>query len=61
MAAAIAHNRTPRASGAMAMHVLEIMHAVHIAARDEVYVKPQGGGIQPEAMPAGKTVDQWDG
>ncbi len=61
MAAAIAHNRTPRASGAMAMHVLEIMHAVHIAARDEVYVKPQGGGIQPEAVPAGKTVDQWDG
>lgn len=52
MADAIARSRPHRASGALAGHVLEIMHAAHEAAESGHAVELQSG-VQPEPMPDG--------
>ena len=52
MADAIETGREHRASGALAGHVLDIMHAAHEAAETGTYVE-LSGGVQPAAMPVG--------
>ncbi len=60
MVEAIGEGRLCRASGALALHALEIMHAVHDASGTERYVSLRWPVARPEplAMPAsGATVD----
>ncbi|MDY7109408.1 MAG: Gfo/Idh/MocA family oxidoreductase [Planctomycetota bacterium] len=52
MAEAIASGRPHRASGAMALHVLEIMHAVHEASRTDRHVPLETTCARPEPLPA---------
>lgn len=52
MADAIATGRPHRASGSLALHVLEIMHAAHEAAKTGRAIELDSG-IQPLAMPPG--------
>ena len=53
MAWAVRNGRTPRASGALGYHVLDVMHAVHEASDRGVHVKIKAGCERPEAMAAG--------
>lgn len=50
MAAAIESGREHRASGALAGHVLEVMHAAHDSAATGQYIE-LSSGVQPAAMP----------
>ena len=53
MADAIEKGRAHRASGALAFHVLDIMHAFHDSASTGQHVALSGSGVQPAPMPAG--------
>jgi predicted dehydrogenase len=51
MVAAIAEGRPGRASGALGLHALEIMHAVHEASGSERYVNLRWPAPRPEPLP----------
>jgi predicted dehydrogenase len=53
MAYAIRSGRPHRASGAMAYHVLDIMHALYDAAEQRQYVKVESQVERPAALPVG--------
>jgi len=53
MADGIEKNRPHRASGALAFHVLDIMHAFHESATQGAHITLNGSGVQPAPMPAG--------
>jgi predicted dehydrogenase len=53
MAAAIASGRPHRASGEMAYHVLDIMHAIHDASRESKYVNLESTMTRPDPLPMG--------
>jgi predicted dehydrogenase len=53
MADAIAGGRPHRASGALALHVLEIMHAVHEASETNRHIRLETTCARPEPLPAG--------
>lgn len=51
MALAIQTGRPHRASGQLAAHLLDVMHAVHEASDQGRHLKPVIAGVRPEAMP----------
>jgi hypothetical protein len=53
MAVAIKENRPHRASGELAYHVLDIMHAIHDSSRDGKHILLSSGPDRPAAMPMG--------
>ena len=53
MAWAVRNGRTPRASGALALHVLDVMHAVHEASDRGAHVRTTTGCERPTAMAHG--------
>jgi len=53
MAEAIRHSRPQRASGDLAYHVLDIMHAVHDASREGRHIELESTVSRPEPLPAG--------
>jgi predicted dehydrogenase len=53
MASAIANKRAHRASGALCYHTLDVMHAIHDAARTGQHVTLTSGVDRPAAMPRG--------
>ena len=53
MAVAIKENRPHRASGELAYHVLDIMHAIHDASRDGKHILLSSGPDRPAPMPMG--------
>ncbi len=53
MATAIASGRPHRASGALAWHVLDIMHAIHDASREGRHITLTSQCAQPAALPIG--------
>ncbi len=53
MARAVREGRTPRASGALAYHVLDVMHAVHEASDRGAHVGIASGCERPAAMGEG--------
>lgn len=50
MALAIAQKREPLASGALALHVLDVMHAIHEAAASGQYVTPESVCARPAIL-----------
>ena len=58
MAAAVRSGRPHRANGALAFHVLDVMHAVHDASRDERHVAIASRCEQPAPLPLGLAEDQ---
>jgi len=52
LAAALRTGRAPRASGALALHVLEVMHAVETASREGRHVEIASPVERPEPLPA---------
>ena len=60
MAAAMKSGRAHRASGALAFHVLDIMHAIHDASRESKHVKLGSGVERPAAMPVDLVEGQID-
>lgn len=59
MAAAILSNRPHRASGELAYHVLDAMHAFHDASETGKHVNLKSTCEQPEPMPAGLFNGSW--
>lgn len=53
MAAALRAGRPHRASGELAFHVLDIMHAIHESAAEGRHLTPQSSCERPQPMPAG--------
>jgi predicted dehydrogenase len=53
MAAAAQSGRAHRASGALCYHALDIMHAIHDAAREGRHITLSSGVERPAAMPTG--------
>lgn len=53
MAVAIQENRPHRASGELAYHVLDIMHAIHDASREGRHILLSSGPDRPAPMPMG--------
>ncbi len=53
MAYALVSGRAHRASGALAYHVLDIMHAFHDASRQDKYVKLKSTCVRPAPLAAG--------
>lgn len=53
MAEALEQERPHRASGEMAYHVLDIMHAIHDASREGKHVMMTSSCDRPEALPIG--------
>ncbi len=53
MAYALRTGRPHRANGAMAYHVLDIMHAVHDASKDGKHIELQSTCAQPASLPMG--------
>ena len=53
MAWAVRNGRTPRASGALALHVLDVMHAVREASDRGEHVGIEAGCERSAAMAAG--------
>lgn len=51
MAIAIAENRPHRASGALANHVLQAMHAAHTSSLSGQFITLDSGNYKPELMP----------
>jgi len=51
MAEALRTGRSPRASGALALHVLEIMHAIHDASRTGRHIEITSTVERPDALP----------
>jgi predicted dehydrogenase len=60
MATAIVTNRQHRASGALALHVLEVMEAFQISADEGRRVKIESGVERPAMLPAGRDTGQID-
>lgn len=60
MAAALRSGRPHRANGAMAYHVLDIMHAIHDAARAGTHVNMQSTCARPAPLPMGLRDGQID-
>lgn len=52
MAASISENRPFRASGDLALHVLETMHAIHRASSDGRHIELTTTVVRPEPLPA---------
>lgn len=52
MALAIQENRPHRASGDLAFHALDIMHAVHESADSGKHIDLASGNVRPDPMPA---------
>jgi predicted dehydrogenase len=61
MALAMRDGRPHRAGGELALHVLEIMHAIHEAARDGRHVDLASTVERPAPLPAGERDWQADG
>lgn len=61
MAAALQFGRPHRASGTMAYHVLDIMHAIHDAAQAGQHVRMQSTCARPAPLPLGLRDGQIDG
>lgn len=59
MAEAIRTGRTHRANGAMAYHVLDLMHAFHDASDNGTHVNIESTCKQPELMPEGLFDGNW--
>ena len=53
MASAILHKRPQRASGALALHVLEIMDKLIVSAHDRRYITPETTIDRPAPLPIG--------
>jgi predicted dehydrogenase len=53
MAAALQSGRPHRASGELTYHVLDIMHAIHDASREEKHIKLASTCDQPAPLPLG--------
>ena len=53
MALALRDGRPHRASGDLAYHVLDIMHAIHEASREGRHVELASKCDRPEQLPAG--------
>lgn len=53
LAMAKSESREPRASGKLALHVLEVMHGIHEASRNRAAYAIQTKIDRPKAMPAG--------
>jgi predicted dehydrogenase len=53
LAAALRQNRPQRASGDLAYHVLDIMHAVHDASREGRHVNLESSVTRPAPLPVG--------
>jgi predicted dehydrogenase len=53
MAAALRSGRPHRASGELAYHVLDIMHAIHESAAEGRHITPQSTCERPAPLPAG--------
>lgn len=60
MASAIRSKRPHRASGEMAFHVLEIMHAIHEASDTGRYVRLKSTMTRPDSLPLGLLPGQVD-
>ena len=60
MATAIVTNRPHRASGALALHVLEVMEAFQTSADEGRRVKIESRVERPAMMPAGRETGQID-
>ena len=60
MATAIVNDRAHRASGALALHVLEVMEAFHASADEGRRVKIESRVERPAMMPAGRDTGQID-
>lgn len=60
LAVAIRTGRSPRASGEMAYHVLDIMHAIHDASEQGQHVNLTSTCERAAALPAGTTELTWD-
>ncbi|WP_181347857.1 Gfo/Idh/MocA family protein [Thalassobacillus sp. CUG 92003] len=54
---AIIHGETPRASGMMAAHVLDVMHGIQIASENERHYHVQFTCDQPKPLPPGLNKD----
>lgn len=59
MADAIRTGRTHRANGALAYHVLDLMHAFHDASASDAHVYVQSTCNKPELMPLGLFDGNW--
>lgn len=57
MALAIRHNRPHRASGDLAYHVLDVMHATHLSSDESRHIRLDSGVAQPALMPAALLTD----
>jgi hypothetical protein len=53
MATAIRTDRPHRASGELAYHVLDIMHAIHDASREERHILLRSAMTRPKPLPLG--------
>jgi len=60
MATAIVTNRAHRASGALALHVLEVMEAFQISADEGRRIKIENRVDRPAMLPAGRETGQID-
>lgn len=60
MAYALRTGRPHRASGALAYHVLDIMHAIHEASMEERHIELTSACPQPAPLPLGLTAGQLD-
>jgi predicted dehydrogenase len=60
MAQALISGRSHRASGELAFHVLDIIHAVHDASRDGKHIELSSGVDRPAPLPLGLPPDQLD-
>lgn len=58
MADALRSGRAPRAGGELAYHVLDIMHAIHDASREERHIHLTSTCDRPAALPVGWTALQ---
>ena len=59
LARAVQTGRPHRASGELALHVLEVMDAVTRSSAEHVVVELSTTVERPEAVPAGSTPDSW--
>jgi hypothetical protein len=59
MARAIETGRPHRASGDLALHVLEIMDAVAASSQQHAGIRLETTVPRPEAVPGGATPDTW--
>ena len=60
MATAIGTGRPHRASGELSYHVLDLMHAIHDASREEHHIQMQSTCSRPAPMPLNVPLNQLD-